>query len=48
MIVFVPLGDASKEDATRLVAEYDRIANYFTACGARAFDPDGCAKTRVS
>lgn len=35
MILFVPRGDISGEDGTRPAGEYDRIADYLAACGAR-------------
>jgi hypothetical protein len=35
MILFVPLGDLTKEDDTRNSRTYDDIADYLIACGAR-------------
>ena len=39
MIVFVPQGDPSGEDATRPPAMYDSIASYLMRCGAREYVP---------
>lgn len=39
MIVFVPQGDPSGEDATRPPAMYDDIARYLLRCGAREHKP---------
>lgn len=35
MVLFVPSGDRSKEDLTRLPEIYDQIAAYLASCGAR-------------
>ncbi len=37
MIIFVPDGDRTESDETRPPVEYDRIAEYLLACGARRF-----------
>lgn len=39
MIVFIPQGDPSGEDATRPPAMYDHIASYLMRCGAREYVP---------
>ncbi|MBI4918100.1 MAG: DUF2075 domain-containing protein [Acidobacteria bacterium] len=38
MIIFVPRGDLAGEDPTRPTTDYDRIADYLAACGARPLD----------
>lgn len=40
MVVFVPRGDESGEDATRSTNVYDEIAKYLTSCGARTLAND--------
>ena len=40
MVIFVPLGDPSGEDATRDVSFYDGIFSHLEACGARRLDGD--------
>jgi DUF2075 family protein len=40
MIIFVPRGDLAEVDETCPPWEYDRIADYLLACGARRFEGD--------
>ncbi|MBN9693751.1 MAG: DUF2075 domain-containing protein [Verrucomicrobia bacterium] len=40
MVIFVPCGDASGEDATRPPDMYDAIADHLMRCGARALAED--------
>jgi hypothetical protein len=40
MIIFVPPGDLTEADETRPSWEYDRIADYLIACGARRLEGD--------
>lgn len=37
MVLFVPHGDLSKEDSTRVPETYNQIAEYLLSCGARIF-----------
>ena len=39
MVIFVPTGDLSGEDATRKVAFYDRTWEFLKACGAQELEP---------
>jgi hypothetical protein len=39
MIVFIPTGDSTGEDETRLPSMYDDITNYLLRCGAREWLP---------
>ena len=48
-ILWIPRGSARGEawhDATRDAADYDAIADFLTACGARPLDPDTLAPAR--
>jgi hypothetical protein len=45
MVVFVPPGDPTGDDATRPPAMYDEIANHLARCGARYFPSEPVGRT---
>jgi hypothetical protein len=48
MVLFVPRGDATGDDATRRTEMYDAIAEYLIECGARAVDEHRVASSSAT
>lgn len=48
MVLFVPRGDATGEDATRRPELYDAVADYLVSCGARPASPERVAGSPVA